>query len=90
MTLPVLLTRKTLSRNIRKLLEQGGRSVPVSGTRWCRCELVHVDQSAQIGGGDDADHPARVDDKSAVTGRRSQTLQQCGERFVRCRGGHPG
>lgn len=64
--------------------------MPLSRTRWWRCELVHVDQSAQIGGGDDAGQPARDDDKTAVTGVWSQTLQQCGERLVRVRGGHPG
>ena len=64
-------TRKTLSRTIRSY-EKSGQSrhlVPMSGTRRWSCEPVHVDQSAKIGCGDNAGQTARVDDKSAVTGR---------------------
>ena len=63
-------TRKTLSRTIRSY-EKGGQSrhlVPMSVARRWRCEPVHVDQSAEIGCGDNAGHTTRVDDKSAVTG----------------------
>jgi hypothetical protein len=51
-----LVFDKTLSRTIRSY-EKGGQSrhlVPMSGTRRWRREPVHVDQSAEIGCGDDA------------------------------------
>ena len=63
-------------------------SVGVTGGWSGQVEAAHVDQSGDVGRGDDPHDVTGVDDERTVAGFRCQPLQQRGERLVRCRGGH--